>query len=45
MLGAYLLAGFGRDVAGHAGHAAGFVLGALQYHLNAVTFFGHGLEC
>ena len=34
----------GGDVAGHAGHAAGFVLGAFQNDLNAITFFGHGLE-
>jgi hypothetical protein len=31
----------GGDVAGHAGHAAGFVLGAFQNDLNAITFFGH----
>ena len=31
----------GGDVAGHAGHSAGFVLGAFQNDLNAITFFGH----
>ena len=31
----------GGNVAGHAGHAAGFVLGAFQNDLNAITFFGH----
>jgi len=33
---------FGGDVAAHAGQPAVFMLGALQNHLNAVSFLCHG---
>ncbi len=34
----------GRDVTRGSGHAALFVLCALQNHLDTIAFFSHGLE-